>query len=57
MDDICCILSKGDMDGLLLHLNSVRPTIKFTMGVEEGGSLPFLDTRVMREEDGKLELQ
>ena len=37
-------------------LNSIRPTIKFTMEVEEGGSLPFLDTRVTRKEDGKLDI-
>ena len=48
LDDTCCILMKGDVDGLLHYLNSVRPTIKFTMEVEEGGSLPFLDMRVNR---------
>ena len=30
--------------------------VKFTMEVEEGGSLPFLDTRVTRKEDGKLDI-
>ena len=54
--DTFCILRKGDMDGLLHHLNSIRPTIKFTADVEEGGSLPFLDTRVTRKEDGKLDV-
>ena len=56
MDDTCCILRKSDIDGLLRHLNSIHPTIKFTMEVEEGGSLPFLDTRVTRKEDGKLDI-
>ena len=42
MDDTCCILRKGDVDGLLHHLNNICPTIKLTMEVEEGGSLPFL---------------
>ena len=56
MDDTCCILRKDDVDELLHHLNSIRPTIKFTMEVEEGGSLPFLDTRVTRKEDGKLDI-
>ena len=54
VDDTCCILRKDDVDELLRHLNSIRPTIEFTMGVEEGGSLPFLDTRVTRKENGKL---
>ena len=56
VDDTCCILRKGDVDGLLHHLNSICPTIEFTMEVEEGGSLSFLDTRVMRKEDGKLDI-
>ena len=44
------------MDGLLHHLNSIPPAIKFTMEVEADGSLPFLDTRVTRKEDGKLDI-
>ena len=31
VDNTCCIRRKGDVDGLLNHLNSIRPTIKFTM--------------------------
>ena len=38
------------------HLNSIRPTIKFIMEVEEGESLPSLDTRITRKEDGKLDV-
>ena len=55
VDDKCYILRKGDVDGLLHHLH---PTIKFTMELEEGMSLPFLDTKVTtRKEDGKLHTQ
>ena len=32
------------------------PTIKFTWEVEEDWSLPFLDTRVTRKEDSKLDV-
>ena len=56
VDDTCCILRKGDVDGLLNHLNSIRPTIKFTMELEEEGSLPFLNTRVTRLANGKLDI-
>ena len=56
VDDMCGILRKGDVDGLQHHLDSICPTIKFTMEVEEGGSLPFLDMRVTRKEDGKLDI-
>ena len=37
-------------------LTSIRPTIKFTMELEEEGSLPFLDTRVIRLANGKLDI-
>ena len=40
VDDTCCILKTGDVDGLLNHLNSLQPTIKFTMELEEGGPSP-----------------
>ena len=56
VDDTCCILRRGDADVLLNHLNSIRPTIKFTMELEEEGSLPFLDTRVTRLANGKLDI-
>ena len=35
VDDTCCILRTGDVDGS--HLNSLRPTIKFTMELERRG--------------------
>ena len=56
MDDTCCILKTSDADGLLDHLNGIRPTIKFTMELEKEGSLPFLDTKVTRLADGKLDI-
>ena len=42
------------MEGLLDHLNSVRPSIRFTVVVEKDGGLPFLDTLLKRREDGGL---
>ena len=32
VDDILCILRKGEEDLLLTHINSLRDSIKFTMG-------------------------
>ena len=43
VDDTCCILRASDVDGLLSHLNNLRPTIKFTMELEEEESLPFFN--------------
>ena len=34
----------------------IRSTIEFTMEMEEGGSLHFLDTKATRKEDGKLDI-
>ena len=49
-------MKKGDVDELLVNLNSIRPSIKLTTELEEGGSIPFLDTRVTRKVDGKLDV-
>ena len=43
-------------DEQLVSFDSIRPTIKFTMEVEERGSLHFLDTKITRKEDGKLDI-
>ena len=56
VDDTFTLVKKGDVDELLTHLNSIRPSIKLTMELEEGGSIPFLDTRVTRKVDGKLDV-
>ena len=56
VDDTCCIVKKGTMEGLLSHLNSVWPSIKFTVEVEKEGSLPFLDALLQRKDDGNLDV-
>ena len=57
VDDTCCILKTGDVDGLLNHLNSLRPTIKIHHGAGGGGGpLPFLDTRVTSLTNEKLDI-
>ena len=39
----------------LEHLNSLHPLIEFTMEMEEGGSLPFLDTLIKHNKDGTVD--
>ena len=56
VDDTFTLVKRGDVDELLVHLNSIRPSIKLTTELEEGGSIPFLDTRVTRKVDGKLSI-
>ena len=54
VDDTFTVLPKGQVQQLHAHLNSIEPTIKFTVEMEQEGSLPFLDTRVIRNSDGSL---
>ena len=56
VDDTSCIVKKGEVDKFLQHLNGIRPSIKFTVEVEEGGKLPFLDTLLKRKDDGSLDI-
>ena len=56
VDDTLCIVRKGEVDKLLDHQNSVRPSIQFIVEVEKDGSLPFLDTLIKRKSDGSLDI-
>ncbi len=53
VDKTLCIVKKGS-EKHLNHLNSVRPSIKFTMESDEDIKLPFLDCILKRESDGML---
>ena len=54
MDDICTALKDSEVESFQQHLNSIEPTIKFTMEQESEGKLPFLDTEITQHEDGTL---
>jgi hypothetical protein len=38
------------LQSVLSHLNSLRPTIQFTVETESDGAIPFLDVLVIRRE-------
>ena len=41
-----------DVQILLVHVNSIRPSIQFTIEKEQDNKLPFLDVLVTRTEQG-----
>ena len=54
VDDTFCVMERTHVHTFLEHLNSLRPTIKFTMELESDGRLAFLDTFLKRKCDGSL---
>ena len=57
VDDSFVIHKEVNKQGLLQHINSVDPAIRFTVeDNKEDGSIPFLDTTVKPEADGTLSI-
>ncbi|XP_072022109.1 uncharacterized protein [Amphiura filiformis] len=58
VDDVLEIIKKDTTKQLTEHLNGVDTTgnIKFTYEEEQNGKLPFLDTLIVRKEDGSVKL-
>ncbi|XP_072048906.1 uncharacterized protein [Amphiura filiformis] len=58
VDDILEIVNENQVDNLTTHLNQTDPTdnIKFTYEKEHDGSIPFLDTLIVRKPDGTVQL-
>ncbi len=56
VDDVLEIIQKDSTRNLTDHLNSVDPTgsIKFTYEEVDQGKIPFLDTLIVRKDDGSL---
>ena len=54
VDDTCVVLQSDKVEAFHLHLNSIQPTIQFTIELETDGCLPFLDTQITRHQDGSL---
>jgi hypothetical protein len=45
---------KEELDKFFQHLNNISNDIKFTMELEEDGSIPFLDVLINRKHNGSL---
>ena len=57
VDDMISAVSQDEIVVLLQHLNSIEPSIQFTVERETDGKLPFFEylQYVQRTTDGKLE--
>ena len=49
VDDVISAVSQDEIVVLLQHLNSIEPSIQFTVERETDGKLPFLDTCLCSE--------
>ena len=56
VDDVICLVHTGKAKKLQQHMNTVDPTgnIIFTREDEENNSMPFLDAKFTRKEDGSV---
>ena len=54
VDDTLTALPRGQIEQFHQHINSIEPSIQFTIEEESNGSIPFLDTRVIRHDNGSL---
>ena len=55
VNDVISAVSTNEIDILLQHLNSIEPSIQFTVECEINGHLAFLELNVCRTVEGKLE--
>jgi len=58
VDDVLELIKKGQVRNLTDHINTIDPTgnIKFTYKEEEDKQITFLDTLLVRREDGSVKL-
>ena len=54
VDDVCCSVQECDVNDLLVHLNSIEPSVQFTCEVEKNRHLPYLDILLEHNLDGTI---
>lgn len=52
VDDVIAVVKKDSVGEVLIELNKRHKDIKFTCEMESNNSIPFLDTRLIKEKDG-----
>ena len=56
VDDTFCVIEREHVDLFLEHVNSLCPTIQFTMKLEKEWTIPFLDILLTRGTEGKVNI-
>ena len=51
MDDILRDINKNDIDQKLEEINSLHPSLRFTVEREINGTIPFVDMKIFRLEN------
>ena len=54
MDNTFCFLKKSTVEETLKHLNTINPSIQFTVEQEINNQLPFLDVLLMKDDNKKI---
>ena len=54
VDDTFVVLHKYDIESFTTNINSLDPNIKFTIDLEKDGSIPFLDTEIILNDDATI---
>lgn len=57
VDDYFAIIKNSQRQAVLHLFNSVHPSIQFTTEVESDGSIPFLDLKITRNDNGTLSFE
>ena len=56
VDDMCCALRTDLVEDFYRHLNSIEPSIQFTLETESEGKVAFLDVLMSLNPDGSIDM-
>ena len=54
VDDTFVVIHEYNIEEFTAHINSIDPNIQFTIDPEKNGSIPFLDTEILLNDDASI---